>query len=193
MRKPLSQKQAHEYWRNPPRANRHLKYVGRDSYRSVVRLCEKHARKDARILELGCNVGTTLDALYSVGFGNLSGIEINPQAVEMMAQLYGDMYAAAEIHVGTLEDVVPRLGEYDLIFSKAVLCHLHPKGEHVLAQIAERTPAILTIEDEQTDKSGRHWARNYRRVFARFGFNQVEFVHHPQGMGGPYVGRYLAR
>jgi len=192
-RKYLSRKEAHDYWRDPPHTNAPEKYAGRPSFKAVLRLVEKHIGKEARILELGCNVGTTLNGLHEAGWRNLSGIEINPAAVEMLRQLYPDMAAEAEIHQAPIEDALPGLGGFDLIYSKAVLCHIHPNSAGIFARMAEQTRWIITLEDEQTDNSGRHWPRNYRRIFAPFGFRQIEYVHEPTGLGAPYVGRVMVR
>ena len=191
--RPLSRGEVHEYWRSPPAMNRAKRYVGRPGARSVVRLAGEYVGKDARILELGCSVGVTLDAMRTAGYHNLTGIEINTESVELMRQLYPDLMEEATILTGSIEEHLPGLGEYDLIYSKAVLCHIHPRSETIFEQMAERARWIITVEDELTSGSGRHFPRNYRRVFAPFGFKQVEFVHAPEGMGAPYVARLLAR
>jgi len=189
----LSRKAAHQDWREPPHQNKHQRYIFRDS-QDVVALVQKYfPLGSAKILELGCNVGTSLEALRAAGYHNLTGIEINPRAVEAMQELHADTAAIATILVGPIEEYVKTLGRYDLIFSKATLCHLHPMSEWVFADLAKLTKLIITLEDEQTDKSQRHWARNYRRALAPFGFRQVEYIHQPEGLNGAYVGRVLQR
>lgn len=193
MRDQLSRKEAHAYWRDPPHQNKAQRYLNREA-RSVVALAEKYIPKDARILELGCSVGETLEALRAAGYSDLTGIEINPESVKLLMQLHGDLFQVATVHIGTIEEVLPRLGGFDLIYSKAVLCHLHPDSEAaVFANMAHQAHTIITIEDEQTSTSGRHFARNYRSVFAAFGFRQVEYVHEPEGLNASYCGRVLTR
>ena len=186
----LSRKEVHAYWSEPPHTNRAKRYIGRPGYRTIIALADQYVAKDAALLELGCNVGTTMDALRLAGYSNLTGIEINPEAVALLHQLYGDL---GTILTGPIEQHLPKLGAFDMIYSKAVLCHVHTDSDGIFAQMAERTRFILTVEDEQTRSSGRHFPRNYRLVLKQFGFRQVEYIHEPEGMGAPYVARLLRR
>lgn len=59
--------------------------------------------KKYSILELGCNVGRNLLVLNGEGYKNLYGIEINPNAVEMMKKEHPGL---ATVTVGAIEDVL---------------------------------------------------------------------------------------
>ena len=42
--------------------------------------------KDMTILELGCNVGIKLEILKNMGFSNLTGLEMNPKALDICSE-----------------------------------------------------------------------------------------------------------
>lgn len=66
-----------------------------------------------------------------------------------------------------------RDGEYDLIYTMAVLEHIHPDSEWVFGELARATSGtLITIEDERA-VTWRHFPRNYREVFEAQGLRQV--------------------
>jgi pseudaminic acid biosynthesis-associated methylase len=78
--------------------------------------------KDARILEVGCNMGNQLVLLEAMGFSNLHGIEIQPYALEKAsARLPG-----AFLREATAFDIPYPDGYFDLVFTSGVLIHIAP-------------------------------------------------------------------
>jgi SAM-dependent methyltransferase len=151
--------------------------TGRSEFLAEL-LTEHGTTPDAKILEVGCNVGRNLQVLWEHGFRLLTGIEINPAAIETMGREYPDMAAAADIQLGSAETVLPTMSTgFDTVFTMAVLVHLHPDSDPVvhpnIARICNRL--LVTIEAEEF-VSERHFSRNYRHVFEPLGFRQVEQV-----------------
>ena len=70
-------------------------------------------KKDARILEVGCNVGQQLLALQRMGFTNLYGIELQSYAVEKAKEQTKDI----NIIMGSGFDTPFKDGYFDVIFS----------------------------------------------------------------------------
>jgi SAM-dependent methyltransferase len=102
--------------------------------------------KDARILEIGCNVGRNLAYLADEGYARLEGIEISAHAVELLRAAYPQL-ADSEIHLGPVEEVLPRLTQsFDVVFTMAVLEHIHPDSSEVFDHIARLGDTVLTIE-----------------------------------------------
>jgi pseudaminic acid biosynthesis-associated methylase len=78
--------------------------------------------RDARILEVGCNMGTQLLVLQQMGFRNLYGIEIQAYALERARQRVG---GAVLTQASAL--AIPYPDRYfDLVFTSGVLIHIAP-------------------------------------------------------------------
>jgi pseudaminic acid biosynthesis-associated methylase len=78
--------------------------------------------KDAKILEVGCNVGQQLLALQRLGFTNLYGIELQSYAVEKAKEQTKDI----NIIKGSGFDTPFKDNYFDLVFTNGVLIHIHP-------------------------------------------------------------------
>lgn len=81
----------------------------------------RNAAPIASVLEFGPNVGMNLQALHSLlPLASLAGVEINANAVELLARLgYVEV-----IHRSILEFSDNR--SFDLVFTKGVLIHINP-------------------------------------------------------------------
>lgn len=142
----------------------------------LVTLVRQYASPDSKILEIGCNVGRNLHHLYAAGFTNLAAFDISEAAIRLLQSTFPDTAARAQLEVSAIEDALPRYpsADFDLVFTMAVLEHVHDDSAAVFAEIARVVKqTLITIEDE------RHYAwhqfpRNYRTVFERLGLRQVE-------------------
>lgn len=81
-----------------------------------------HLPRDARILEVGCNIGNQLRALQRLGFSNLYGIDVQRYAVERAKTECRDI----DIIVGSAFDIPYKDGFFDLVFTNNVLIHIAP-------------------------------------------------------------------
>jgi SAM-dependent methyltransferase len=160
--------EAQSYWRHPPSENEPACYLINREARSewVADRIEALVDKHARILEIGCNAGPNLAALHERGFTNLEGVEINPDALNLLENTYPELPAA--LHNEPIEKFAQTMGDYDLVFTVAVLEHIHPDGDWMFKTIAENCRWLLTVEDEHGE-SPRHFPRNYREVFTKIG------------------------
>jgi SAM-dependent methyltransferase len=78
--------------------------------------------RDARILEVGCNLGNQLLMLQSMGFTSLYGIEIQDYALH---RAQGRLPAAVLRQASAL--AIPYAGRFfDLVFTSGVLIHIAP-------------------------------------------------------------------
>lgn len=183
------------YWQNPSSENAPETYgrwyIGRSLF--LVDQMRELVDKDAKILELGCNVGRNLAFLFHGGFKKLSGIEINPTAVEMMKDLFPEL-KKAKITLSKIEDAITELADdsYDVIYSMAVLEHLHTDSDWVFAEMKRVARVIITIEDEHT-VSNRHFPRCYADVFGDLGLVQTESLERVPGLPNPFRYRVFSR
>lgn len=79
--------------------------------------------KDARILEVGCNMGTQLLMLKEMGFTDLSGIEIQSYAIERAKERLGK---GARILQASAMSIPFADRHFDLVFTSGVLIHIAP-------------------------------------------------------------------
>ena len=74
------------------------------------------------ILEIGCGIGNQLLCLQAMGFRDLTGIDVQPYALER-AKMRTNGIA---FHTGTILDLAFPERTFDLVFTNNVLIHVHP-------------------------------------------------------------------
>lgn len=77
--------------------------------------------KNYSILELGCNVGVNISMLNKMGFGEITGIEINKKASDIASK--NNPYA--KIVNSSIEEFEAHQ-TYDIVFTAGVLIHINP-------------------------------------------------------------------
>jgi pseudaminic acid biosynthesis-associated methylase len=91
-----------------------------------------HLPRDAKILEVGANIGNQLRALQRIGFSRLYGIEIQRYCVEESKRIYQGL----DIVEGSGFDIPFKDGWFDLVFTNNVLIHIAPADlPKILAEI----------------------------------------------------------
>jgi SAM-dependent methyltransferase len=171
-------KQIENYWKNPTSKNAPEGYLnGKERTEFLVGKVKKYLNpiKEQSILELGCNVGRNLYGLHELGFHKLYGIEINKEAIKLMLEKYP--YINVNFRIGPVEDKIqPWESEsIDLIFTMAVLCHIHPDvAETVFDNMVRVTRKyIITIENE-IKPGRRHFVRCYKDVFEKRRMKEID-------------------
>lgn len=195
--KPLAHQ--HAYWKAPGKRNTPDLYLLPSAQpRSVflLKLLRRFVPTDARILEVGCNAGRNLAALHRAGYENLTGLDINADALALLRETFPHL-ADVPLHVGPAGQVLPGFedGAFDVVYTVAVLEHVHPtEAGDVFAHIVRLAPRIVTIEDEVTS-SKRRCPRNYAEVFGALGMSEehAESCAHIPGLGLSFVARVFVR
>jgi len=187
----LERNELHNYWKNPTPENQPDKYSSkglnrRKRSRWLANTMEKYVPLDAKILELGCNVGRNLWYLQKKGYSNLTGIDISADAVHQSETFFPEL--DAELRVQPLEQGWE--GKYDVIYTMAVLVHIHPESEFIFELMDANY--IITVEDENTSKE-RHCARNYHHIFRELGYYQVMEEPVVPGLNQSYIARVLRK
>lgn len=188
--KPVDEIQA--YWRNPADGvNDPEKYLeGAERSALIADLIRRFGPDAPKILELGCNVGRNLDHLRGAGYTDLSAVEVNAGAIEILERTFPETAAAADIRVGTIEAAVDDFaaGTFDVVFTMAVLEHLHPDSEWVFEKIARLTKHTLIAVEDERGQSWRHFPRNYEKIFSDLDMTVVhrERCDDVQGLGSAF-------
>jgi SAM-dependent methyltransferase len=147
--------------------------------------------RDAAVLELGCSSGRHLAHLLEDGYENLTGIEINPDALDVMEDVYPELAQTGTFYADTMESVVEEFedGQFDAVYSVETLQHVHEDdADWLFAELARITDELLiTVENEgeadfsvgdETDKTfvdGEFplYFRDWGAVFSECGLTEV--------------------
>jgi len=188
----------HNYWMNPADENQPERYLaetrnGRTAL--LLEMCrDAGVKHHHRILEIGCNVGRNLNALWLDGYNSLAGIEINSDAVEKMFHFFPDLKPFTYIWNGSIEDYIRSVPQNDLILSMTVLMHLHPESEWVFEEMVGKTNRwIITFEDECDHNSERILSRNYKDIFENLGMKCIRTETKIPGMSAVYTARVFEK
>ena len=79
-------------------------------------------KRDISIIELGCNIGLKLSILKKMGFVNLTGVEINKNALKEAQQNNPEI----NFIQSSIEEFNPNQEKFDLVFTSGVLIHISP-------------------------------------------------------------------
>jgi len=188
-----------QYWIHPDKANLPKSYLeGKERSKFLVEIIKSYITDfDVKILEIGCNVGRNLNYLFQAGYKNLSGIEINGEAIKLMKKHYFEMAKNTQIYVGSVEDLIQNFGdkEFDVVFTMAVFQHIHSDSTFIFPHVARITKHLLvTIEDEK-GVSWRHFPRNYKKVFESYGLTEVQALNckNIKGLDSNFVARIFQK
>lgn len=194
-----SLKDVQKFWRDPDAANLPDGYRAGGAPRSefLVELVKRRVQPDDEILEIGSNVGRNLHYLRSAGFSKLAGIEISEAAVRKLGEAFPDLAASVRLLNEPVERAIKRFrdDEFALVFTMAVLEHIHTDSEWVFGEMVRITRnALITIEDER-GISRRHFPRDYGEVFAALGLKEIETVDCSaiEGLGSDFRARVFVK
>ena len=193
-----SRKELLNFWKNPSTDNLPEQYLkGKERTLFLVKLVNKYCRKSFSVLEIGCNIGRNLYYLRKSGFNKLSGIEPNIKAIQLMRKKFEDTYKSIKLFKYPVESKIKKFNnsQLDLIFTMAVLEHIHPDSEWIFREMARVAGKyLITIENEKH----YHWrtfVRNYKKIFEKLGFVQIEEINCREidGLGETYFARVFKK
>jgi SAM-dependent methyltransferase len=101
------------------------------------------------VLELGCGSGRHLEYLHERGYRNLTGVDLNGDALEVMADSYPELADAVTFHHGAIEEVIGGFDTdgFDAVFSVETLQHVHPEADRVFDELARVTADLLVTAE----------------------------------------------
>jgi SAM-dependent methyltransferase len=161
---------------NPP-----AEYAGKSTaiVDTMVDFWNPLAPTSASVMEIGSNAGPNLERLRQLGYSRLHGVEINNSAVEAMRAAFPDLASVADIRVGAIEDVLPEVASssVDMVFSMAVLHHIHPASRSVFAEMVRIARDYICVIEPETLTIPYIFARQYGRVFERLRCTSIRTLY----------------
>ncbi|MFY4812599.1 class I SAM-dependent methyltransferase [Haloarcula sp. AONF1] len=161
-------------------------YYGADETSELVQsILAEHVEQDAAILEVGCSSGRHLAALSEAGYSDLTGVDINADALDVLAETYPDLAATGSFHAMAIEEFVTDVADdvYDVVFSVETLQHLHPDVDWAFEELARIVDDLLiTVENEGGDPGEVNYVddnvplyyRDWNAVFTDSGLTEVD-------------------
>lgn len=127
--------------------------------------------RDAKILEVGCNIGLQLTNLQEMGFKNLYGIDVQRNAIDIAAHRTHGMNL---IEASAL-DIPFKDNYFDMVFTNRVLIHIHPEMlETAIREIVRCSNDLIYgseyYSDEPVEIRNYHGMNNvaWKRDFAAY-------------------------
>ncbi len=137
--------------------------------------------KNSAILDLGCNVGRHLNALWDKGYRNLHGVDIQQAALDHMEKLFPDMKRASIIQHGTFQEYLPSIDDsfFHVVFTHGATIELVPPSFPICQEMARvsRSAVVLAINE-----SSHSYPRLWEREFLSAGFILTKLLRpaHPE-------------
>ena len=80
------------------------------------------------------------------------------------------------IHDRSIEEIISSFKDnaFDIVYTMAVLQHIHPASEWVFSEIVRITKSFLITMEGEDYVSWRHFPRDYKKIFESLGMKQVE-------------------
>jgi SAM-dependent methyltransferase len=192
----LSKDEVQNYWKNPndPEFNSPETYLESTTKNTQILLDivnDSLDKKEIKILELGCNVGRNINKLFENGFKNLFAIEINSEAINLMKKSFPNTFSSTKIFESSIENKIKEFpdNEFDLVFSMAVLMHIHNDSDWIFQHIARITKKNLIIMENENIKARKNFPRNYKNIFEKFGLKEKKSFNLEDG----YICRIFSR
>jgi pseudaminic acid biosynthesis-associated methylase len=131
--------------------------------------------KDASFLEVGCNTGNQLLLLQTMGFSHLSGVELQPYALEIARSRLPN----TALEQGSALAIPHRDDCFDVVFTSGVLIHIAPEDlPHAMDEIHRCARSFIwgmeyyapsVTEVNYRSYTGLLWKMDYaRRYLERF-------------------------
>lgn len=135
-----------------------------DTSEAIRVLLDRSVDRDASVLELGCSSGRHLAHLHAAGFRDLTGIEVNDDAIDVMTEMYPDVAAAGTFHIDAMENVLEGFEDdaFAAVYSVETLQHVHPDSDWVFAELARITDTLLITVENEGAEGRRTGSKNTR-------------------------------
>ena len=143
---------------------------------TVINILKPLITEEYSILEIGCNIGRNLNHLWQAGYKGVRGMEISEHAVKRLRIEYPCL-SSTPIDIGPAELSIQKYdsNSVDVIFTMAVLEHLHPNSKFLfneIARVARRY--VLAIEPRHGKRSHMQYPWDIKSEFIAVGLTYTD-------------------
>lgn len=145
-------------------------HYNQEQYNYSIRLLDiikRYADQQDSILEIGSSFGRNLEILQDNGFKNLTGLDPDENAIK-------GMRAGIKGIVGTMQEKLKDMPQYDIVFTKSVL---YLTKNPNFREIVNKVKKFLIVSEGETiplEKDSFLQNRNYKEIFEQYGLKQIE-------------------
>lgn len=126
--------------------------------------------KNAKILELGCNIGLKLSLLQNLGFTDLTGVEINKKAYKIAKKNLPNV----KFYNSSIEEFDPGQEKFDLVYTTGVLIHINPEAlPEIMRKIISLSKKYIFDSENYSDKLTEVNYRGHQKTFWKQNFPQL--------------------
>ncbi|MDA1228172.1 MAG: methyltransferase domain-containing protein [Chloroflexi bacterium] len=146
------------------------------------------------VFEVGCNAGTNHEFWRQKSLTSIGATEINPNAIDQLRTSYPELAKQLALWEGPLEEMLPTVpdSDYDLVFSMAVLQHVHPASTEVMDQMSRIAGKLLLTCEREDVHTQSIVPRDYHYTFGRLGWKQLH-TETLEGFSDPMYSLYTIR
>ncbi len=128
---------------------------------------------DARILDLGCNIGRHLHALHSRGYNNLVGVDAMPAALQRFKDEFSIVAASCELHHDLFQRFLSKQTgrSLDILFTRGATIELVHPSFNIVKHMCDVTRGHVVLVIHETNQK---FSCFYTQEFARHGFVLVK-------------------
>jgi len=140
--------------------------------------------KEVSFLDLGCNSGRFLNALFEAGFRNLHGMDISAAAMKHMKDHNPDLFESSDVKLQTMQEYLLNADtdSIDIIYTHGATVELIPSSFPLVREICRVSRHYVVF---YISESGHFYPRFWTNEFHRHGFellkldreNRKEFGH----------------
>jgi SAM-dependent methyltransferase len=158
------------YWASRKRGDSHgpQQYVElqRSSHVLVDEVVSFASGQAVPILDLGCNAGRHLNALYRRGFTNLYGVDVQEAAIKHMDDVFPEMAQKAHVEQASFQEYLPKIHDrfFDVVFTHGATIELVPPSFpicHQMARVCGKTVVLVISEFDHSFP--RDWEKEFLR------------------------------
>ncbi|WEL17525.1 MULTISPECIES: class I SAM-dependent methyltransferase [unclassified Halorhabdus] len=166
-------------------------YGPNETSEAIRKTLDQYLGPDPSILELGCSSGRHLAHLLEHGYTDLTGIEVNDDAFDVMRETYPELATRGTFHHDMIEAVIGDMtdGRFDAVFAVETLQHIHPESAWVFDELVRITDDLLITVENEGDRDGTDehdvtyvsediplYHRDWKRIFTDRGLVEVDAV-----------------
>lgn len=169
----MYRKSTSKHWENQSIGDGHgpdkFLHLTSSSYVLMEEVINRTPKKDSKILDLGCNVGRHMNYLNDLGYSKLYGVDVQHEAIKLMASAFSDCFFNSNIQQDTFEKYLPKINSdfFHTVFTHGATIELVPPTFPICKEICRVTSdAIVLLISE----GGHYYPRRWEKEFLDNGF-----------------------